>query len=68
MMHEVSKTYVGIAETITGEKLTISDDPRAEIIAVLDKEFGLIVDKKAAHRRDSEHERGGARAANRERL
>ena len=29
MMHEVSRTYVGIAETITGEKLTVSDDPVA---------------------------------------
>jgi phosphoribosylaminoimidazole-succinocarboxamide synthase len=43
MMHEVSKTYVGIAETITGEKLTVSADPRAEIIAVLKAEFDLIV-------------------------
>lgn len=47
IMHEVSKTYIGIAEKITGEKLNISDDPRAEIIAVLKEEFDLIVDKKA---------------------
>lgn len=47
MMHDVSKTYVGIAEKITGKPLTISDDPRAEIIATLRDEFDLIVDKKA---------------------
>ena len=46
MMHEVSKTYVGIAEKITGQTLTVSDDPRAEIIAVLRDEFDLIVEKK----------------------
>ena len=47
MMHEVSKTYVGIASKITGQPLKVSDDPRAEIIAVLRDEFDLIVDKKA---------------------
>ncbi|GAB3277538.1 phosphoribosylaminoimidazolesuccinocarboxamide synthase [Parahaliea aestuarii] len=38
----VSDTYVGIAERITGEKLVISDNPKAEIIAVLRDEFGLV--------------------------
>ena len=47
MMHEVSKTYVGIAEKITGKPLSISDDPRAEIIAVLRDDFDLIAEKKA---------------------
>lgn len=39
---QVSDTYRGIAEKITGETLTIPADPKAEIIAVLDAEFGLI--------------------------
>ncbi|WP_116365124.1 phosphoribosylaminoimidazolesuccinocarboxamide synthase [Parahaliea mediterranea] len=38
----VSDTYVGIAERITGEKLVISDNPKAEIISVLRDEFGLV--------------------------
>ena len=42
IMHDVSKTYVDIAEKITGKPLPISDDPRAEIIEVLRKEFDLI--------------------------
>ena len=33
VMMAVSETYVGIAEKITGEKLTLSDNPKAEIIA-----------------------------------
>jgi phosphoribosylaminoimidazole-succinocarboxamide synthase len=42
-MEAVSKTYVGLAEKITGQPLpAISDDPRAEIIACLRDEFGLI--------------------------
>ncbi len=38
----VSDTYVGIAERITGERLTLSDNPKAEIMQVLANEFGLI--------------------------
>ena len=38
----VSKTYVDIAEKITGEKLQLSDNPKAEIIAVLRDQYGLI--------------------------
>ena len=38
----VSDTYVGIAEKITGEKITLSDDPKAEIIATLAEQYGLI--------------------------
>jgi len=42
-MEAVSKTYIGLAEKITGQPLpAISDDPRAEIIACLRDEFGLI--------------------------
>jgi len=42
MLMQVSETYVSIAEKITGEQLTLSENPKAEIIDVLDREFGLI--------------------------
>merc|ERR1712060_90946 len=42
VLMEVSKTYTDIAETITGNKLKISENPREEIIDVLDTQFGLI--------------------------
>ncbi|MCR9106828.1 MAG: phosphoribosylaminoimidazolesuccinocarboxamide synthase [Gammaproteobacteria bacterium] len=38
----VSATYVGLAETITGRALHISDDPRAEIVDVLGADFALV--------------------------
>ncbi|MDX1733945.1 MAG: phosphoribosylaminoimidazolesuccinocarboxamide synthase [Halioglobus sp.] len=38
----VSDTYVGIAEKITGEKLNVTDNPKAEIIDVLGGDFALI--------------------------
>ncbi|USE38727.1 phosphoribosylaminoimidazolesuccinocarboxamide synthase [Endozoicomonas sp. SCSIO W0465] len=38
----LSKTYIEIAETITGKPLHISDNPKAEIIEVLAKEYGVI--------------------------
>ncbi|MDN3651406.1 phosphoribosylaminoimidazolesuccinocarboxamide synthase [Thalassotalea ponticola] len=38
----VSETYTGIAEKITGEKIVISDDPKAEIIAILKQQYQLI--------------------------
>jgi len=38
----VSKTYVDIAEKITGETLNLSDNPKAEIIEILRYEFKLI--------------------------
>ena len=38
----VSATYTGIAEKIVGDKLPRSDNPRAEIIDILDREFALI--------------------------
>ena len=43
MLMQVSETYVGIAEKIIGEKLRLSDNPKAEIIDILDREFGLII-------------------------
>jgi len=39
---DVSKVYTDIAETITGQKLTVSEDPKAEIIKILDENYGLI--------------------------
>ncbi|WP_066962531.1 phosphoribosylaminoimidazolesuccinocarboxamide synthase [Microbulbifer sp. Q7] len=42
MLMQVSATYVGIAEKIIGEKLTLSDNPKAEIVQVLRDDYGLI--------------------------
>lgn len=41
-IQQISDTYVGIAEKITGQKLTLSENPKAEIIQVLRDEYGLI--------------------------
>lgn len=38
----VSKTYRDIAEKITGEKIVLSDNPKAEIISVLEQQYDLI--------------------------
>ncbi len=42
LMHQVSNTYREIAEKITGKPLTISLDPRQEIIDHLDANYSLI--------------------------
>ncbi len=42
MLMDVSDTYLGIAEKIVGHKLEVSDNPRAEIIATLLDDYGLI--------------------------
>merc|ERR1712139_241254 len=42
VLMEVSKTYSDIAEKITGKALRISEDPRSEIISILDVQYGLI--------------------------
>ncbi len=42
VMLQVSKTYVDIAEKITGEKVPLSDNPKAEIIEILRDQYGLI--------------------------
>merc|ERR1719261_1900240 len=39
---EISKVYSDIAEKITGEKLVISENPKEEIIQILDEQFGII--------------------------
>lgn len=41
LMH-VSKVYIKIAEKITGEKITLSDDPKSEIIEILRRDYDLI--------------------------
>ena len=41
-MQDISDTYIGIAEKIIGCKLTVSQQPKEEIIDVLDREYGLI--------------------------
>lgn len=40
---EISKVYIRIAEKITGSKIHLSQNPKKEIIDVLDKEYGLII-------------------------
>ncbi|QYJ92284.1 phosphoribosylaminoimidazolesuccinocarboxamide synthase [Shewanella spartinae] len=42
VMMDISNTYVGIAETIIGEKLHLSENPRQEIIDILRDEYQLI--------------------------
>ena len=42
VLMQVSATYTGIAEKITGQKLELSENPRAEIIDVL-QQYNLIV-------------------------
>lgn len=42
VLMDVSQVYVGIAEKITGEKLNLSDNPKAEIIDILGNQYGLI--------------------------
>lgn len=43
VMMSVSDTYTGIASKIIGKEIVIPEDPRAEVIELLDKEYGLIV-------------------------
>ncbi|TQV87948.1 phosphoribosylaminoimidazolesuccinocarboxamide synthase [Aliikangiella coralliicola] len=42
VLMEVSKTYTEVAEKITGEKIVLSDNPKAEIIEILKNDYGLI--------------------------
>ena len=42
VLMQVSATYTGIAEKITGEKLPLSDNPQAEILDILSSKYGLI--------------------------
>ena len=42
VLMNVSKTYIDIAEKITGEKIVLSDNPKAEIIEILREHYQLI--------------------------
>ena len=42
VLMKISETYTGIAEKIIGEKIVLSDNPKAEIIDILSKDYGLI--------------------------
>merc|ERR1719379_3297396 len=42
ILMQLSKMYIDMAEKITGSKLRISEDPRGEIIKILDCQYGLI--------------------------
>lgn len=41
-MMQVSATYVGMAEKITGQKIRLPDNPKTEIIDILQQQYGLI--------------------------
>jgi len=43
LLLQVSRTYIGIAEKITGKTLSLSDNPKAEIIQILRDHYQLIV-------------------------
>lgn len=42
VLMQVSKVYTGIAEKITGKKIILSENPKAEIINILRDEYDLI--------------------------
>ena len=42
VLMDVSTTYTDIAEKITGEKIVLSDNPKAEIITILREQYQLI--------------------------
>merc|ERR1712151_863875 len=39
---QVSKVYTDIAEKITGQALAVSENPREDIVKILDEGYGLI--------------------------
>ena len=47
VMDQISKTYVGIAEKITGQELVLSDNPKEEIIEILGPLVSPKTDKTA---------------------
>ncbi len=42
VLMDVSKTYTDIAEKITGEKIVLSENPKAEIISILREQYQLV--------------------------
>merc|ERR1711879_549879 len=53
VLMEVSKTYTDIAEKITGVKIPISEDPKAEIIKILGEQYGLIEERGMKRKAES---------------
>ncbi|HIF9513288.1 TPA: phosphoribosylaminoimidazolesuccinocarboxamide synthase [Photobacterium damselae] len=39
---DISRIYIGIAEKITGQKIVLSQNPKQEIIQILNDQYGLI--------------------------
>ena len=42
VLTQVSETYVSIAERITGQRLQLAENPRAEILSVLSTQYALV--------------------------
>jgi phosphoribosylaminoimidazole-succinocarboxamide synthase len=42
VLMRVSQTYLSIAEKVVGHALTLSANPKAEIIAILRDKYGLV--------------------------
>jgi len=42
VLMKISATYTGIAEKIIGKKIVLSENPKAEIIKILDEQYNLI--------------------------
>ena len=42
VLMQVSETYTAIAEKITGEKISLSENPKAEIIEILRNDYALV--------------------------
>ena len=42
VLMQISTTYIGIAEKIIGKKIILSDNPKAEIVDILRREYQLI--------------------------
>jgi phosphoribosylaminoimidazole-succinocarboxamide synthase len=38
----LSKTYLSIAEKVIGEKIILSDNPKAEVVEILRDQYGLV--------------------------
>jgi phosphoribosylaminoimidazole-succinocarboxamide synthase len=44
VLMKVSEIYLGVAEKVTGQKIQLSENPKAEIISILRDEYQLIAD------------------------
>ena len=42
VLMKISETYTGIAEKIIGDKIVLSENPKAEIVDILREQYGLI--------------------------